>query len=375
MNVRSLAVTLMLAAGCGNAQAPMTAPDMARAATDHPLLWRVMQGSGPVQAAPEVWTVVWQGDEAIGAEVADFLDWMLHSDYWVSSLGEYGIGAGVSKGLVVIPSPPPDAIDDGQLATLATQLVTSGQITRSDNTQVAFLPSPATTVTAGSSAGCDVFLGYHSHGGSASSGVAYSINLRCTGDPGDPLDQITGVLSHETAEAATDPEPRSGFADVSPGQQEVGDLCEFGLDVAVDVPPDATHAAARRYWLQRLYSDKRAADGTIEPCLPIPWDHPYWNVAIDPKIIDVAPGTTAPADARLDVFAYGDVGLIKWIASSSDADVEPPSGEAHAGDTIAITVTPFQSLQAGQSIEVDILSESAKAGSQLWIGYEQARSQ
>jgi hypothetical protein len=254
---------------------------------------------------------------------------------------------------------------------LATQLVSSGQITGNANTQVAFLPSPLTKVTTGGIASCDAFLGYHSNSG----GVAYSINMRCVGDTGEPIDKLTGVISHETAEAATDPAPRSGYVDNSPGGQEVADLCEFGLDVPIDVPPDATHPTARRYWLQRLYSDKRAADGTIEPCLPLPWDHPYWNVALDPPVISGAPGSAAPLDARLDVYAYGDVGLIRWVASSSDADVYPPQGDVHAGDTIALAVTPLATLRVGQTIEIDILAESANAGSQMWIGYVQTRSQ
>jgi hypothetical protein len=139
------------------------------------------------------------------------------------------------------------------------------------------------------------------------------------------------------------------------------------------VPADATHPTKRRYWLQRLYSDARAADGTIEPCLPMAWDHPYWNVALDPAVVAAAPGSSAPIDARLAVFAYGDVGTIRWRASSGGADVQPPSGTAHAGDTIPITITPLDSLSTGQSVEIDVISESAAGGSQLWIGYVQAR--
>jgi hypothetical protein len=115
--------------------------------------------------------------------------------------------------------------------------------------------------------------------------------------------------------------------------------------------------------------------GTIEPCLPLPWDHPYWNVAVDPPVILAAPGSSAAIDARLDVFAYGDVGDIKWVASSSGADVSPSSGTAHAGDTIAISVTPLQALRAGETVEIDVLSEAAKGGSQLWMGYVQGRVQ
>ncbi len=372
MLARALVLTLALIAGCGNGQHMMMAPpDMARAPTYHPPLWQLVKGSGSAQAAPEVWTVVWPGDETLGAATADFVDWMLHSDYWTKSLAEYGVGAGASKGLIVLPTAAPSLLGDAELQQLATMLVASGQVTANANTSVAFLPPTTTKVTAGGSSSCTDFLGYHSHAG-GSNAVAYSITARCTGSPGDPLDQITDTLSHEIAETATDPQPRSGYVDNSPGGQEVADLCEFGLDTPIDVPADATHPA-RRYWVQRLYSTMRAADGTIDPCLPLAWDHPYWNVALDPPVIDGAVGSSASIDARLDVFAFGDVGAIKWIASSSSADVSPPEGQAQPGDTIPSSITPLSTLRAGDVLEIDVLSESAKAGSQLWIGYVQVQ--
>ena len=379
MAPRSLAVAavaLALVAGCTDHQKMMmmAPPDMARGPLDHPPLWRLGHPTKPVQSAAEVWTVVWPGDEAVGAETVDFLDWMLHSDYWKTSLGEYGIGFGVSKGLIVMPTAAPAVLDDATLGKLATSLVTSGQVTKNDNTEVAFIPPATTTVTAGADKSCAVFVGYHSHGTDGPNAVAYSVNMRCHDEPGQPIDVLTRVLSHEVAETVTDPAPRSGYVDVSPGLQEVGDLCQFGQDLPVDVPPDAKHPTARRYWLQRQYSDARAADGTIDPCLPLAWDHPYWNVALDPPVLAVAagPGSTQPIAARLDVFAYGDVGLIKWIASSS-ANVQPAAGMAHAGDTIEVTVSASSALQTGQSVEIDILSESEKAGSQIWFGYVQAQ--
>jgi hypothetical protein len=376
MLARSIVAALTLLAGCSDNKTTtmmMPTPDMARGPMDHPPLWRMMHLTAPVQVAPEVWTVVWQGDDAFGAEVVDFLDAMLKSDYWTSSLAEYGIGAGVSKGLIVLPMPAPAVIGDSQLSTLAAQLVANGQVTANDNTQVAFLPPPQTKVTAGGSTGCVDFLGYHSHGNNSASAVAYSVNLHCSDDGDEKLDDVTDTLSHEAAEAASDPVPRSGIVDDSPQQQEIADLCEFGQELPLDIPADATHPAARRYWVQRFYSDKRAADGTIDPCLPLAWDRPYWNVATDPSVITAAPNVTAPLDARLDVFAYGDVGLIKWSASSSGASVDPPGGEAHAGDTIPITVTLSSGLQSGDFVEIDIISESANGGSQLWFSYVQAR--
>lgn len=374
MLLRTIAVTLALLAGCSDDNHMMMPPppDMARGAMDHPPLWRLSRGNSMPQTAPEIWIVVWPGDELFGAQVVDFVDWMGKSDYW-KVLNEYGVGPAVSKGLIVLPTPAPALIGDAMLQSLSDSLVASGQITpHNANTQVHFLPPTTSKVTSGSSASCDVFLGYHQHTGGAN-GIAYSTTARCFGSPGDDLDQVTDTLSHEAAEAATDPSPAFGIIDISPAHQEVADLCEFGLDMPIDVPPDAMHPAMRRYWVQRLYSDARAADGTLEPCLPIPWDHPYWNVAVDPSVILAAPGSVAPIDARLDVFAYGDVGEIRWLASSGGADVQPSSGIAHAGDTIQITIAPAQALRAGEVVEIDLLSESAKGGSQLWFGYLQGR--
>lgn len=373
---RSLRVAFVaLAVGCSNQPQMMVTPpppDMARGPLDHPPLWRMGTPTAPVQAAPEVWTVVWPGDEAVGAQTVDFLDWMLHSDFWKSAVGEYGVGPGVSKGLIVMPSAAPAVLDDASLAALSTMLVSTGKVTKTDNTEVAFIPPIGTVVTAGSSKSCSVFVGFHSHGSNSADAVAYLVNVRCPGEAGAPFDVLTTTLSHEVAEAATDPAPRSGYVDISPGGQEIGDLC-LGQQLPVDVPPDAKHPTTRRYWVQRQYSDKRAADGKLDPCLPLAWEHPYWNVALDPPVSSVAagPGSTQPIPVRLDAFAYGDVGLIKWFASST-ADVQPTSGEAHAGDTINLTVTSSAALRPGESVEIDVFSESEKAGSQLWFSYIQA---
>jgi hypothetical protein len=369
--VRTLfAVTLALVAGCSGDGNQMPAPpDMSRGPMDHPDLWHIKSNGGDVQAAPEVYTVVWAGSEQIGQQVVEFLDWMLNSDYWKNSLKEYGVGQGVSKGLIVLPGPAPDKITDAQLQTLVGTLVSSGQVTRTDNTQVAFLPPATTLVAALGANGCDVFAGYHDHTKPITSGVAYSVDLQCEGEAGVAIDQLTRVLSHETAEAATDPVPPNGFVADGPVPQEISDLCNFGAGLPVDVPADATHPA-RRYWVQRQYSGQVALLNNQDPCIPLPWNRPYWNVAIDPgTILSAATATKLTVNARLAVFSYGDVGLIKWLASSADGSgtVDPDSGEAHAGDTIPITIT----LGSGQrgTYEFDVEAESEKAGSAAWFSY------
>ena len=370
---RALVIAWLVVAGCGsggNSQMMPPVPDMARGATDHPPLWQITGHGGAPQAAPEVYTVVWPGSEAIGKQVADFVDWMLKSDYWTGSLQEYGVGAGKSMGLIVLPTPPPASISDDELVALARTLASSNQVTLTANTQLAFLPPPTTPVTSVRMGnGCDVYAGYHGQTKVDTTTVAYSINLQCAGEAGEPIDQLTRVISHETGEAATDTTPGNGFIDSSPGFQEIGDLCNFGAGLPVDVPADAQHPA-RRYWLQRQYSGKTAMAGNLDPCIPLPWKRPYWNVALDPPVLHTpVAAQQVTLTARLDVFAYGDVGVIKWFASPSDSatTVTPNHGEAQAGDTIPITVTTTPSQ--AKTIEIDIDSESEKAGAAAWFSY------
>jgi hypothetical protein len=357
--------------GGGGSAAP---PDMARAPTDHPALWPIQNNGGQVQAAPEIYVVVWQGDEQLGADVAEFADWMLKSDYWSKSLAEYNVGAGVGKGVIVLPTPPPATLNGDEIRALAGTLLTNGQVVGGDNTQIAFAPNPATTVTSPEGVGCQDFAGWHRQLTAPAGAAAYSVSLRCAGQQGSPFDQVTWVLSHEAAEAATDPIPGAGWtaARPSPVAYEIADLCNFNSSMSIDVPADATHAA-RRYWVQRLYSNQRAALGNVDPCIPVPWDRPYWNVALDPGVIERTTKDIARVDARLDVFAYGDVGAIKWIAVSADgtAEVIPSHGTAHAGDTIPITIT-LDSSAAGVR-EIDVLSESEKAGAAMWFSYVEVR--
>src|SRR4051812_7455707 len=108
------------AAGCGDSASMMPPPpDMARGPMDHPPLWHIRYGGGPLQAAPEVYVVVWQDAGSLGPRLGDFIDWMLGSDYWTGSLAEYGIGAGKFKGLIVLPMAAPPTITDSDLGDLA----------------------------------------------------------------------------------------------------------------------------------------------------------------------------------------------------------------------------------------------------------------
>src|SRR5581483_3337311 len=72
--------------------APATASSpQPRDPTAHPPLFHLDAHGGPVLAAMELYTVVWKGDDALGAKVDAFHAAMLGSQYWTSRLGEYGV--------------------------------------------------------------------------------------------------------------------------------------------------------------------------------------------------------------------------------------------------------------------------------------------
>lgn len=368
------ALGLITVVGCGDnmMMKPMPPPpDMARGPLDHPPLWQMVNNGGPTQTAPKVYTVVWQGYEAIGRNAADFMDFYLKSDFWKQIASEYGVGPGQGMGMVVIPSPPPPKIDDAGVQAVMKNLVMTGVLPMPDKeTQFALVVPATTTVTTASGNGCVAILGYHGSALIGTQRFAYSVNILCSPSPeGEQFDSLTQTLNHETVEAATDVAPNSGWAAAGPRSYENADLCAFNQGMPLFRPADATHAA-RNYWVQRNYSGVAAKDGTKDPCIPAAFDHPYWNVALDPPQINIAPNSSSvTVQARLDVFAYGDVGEIHWFIGSSDANITavPPSGTAHAGDTIPVSIT-FPSA-AARTYEVDVESASEKAGSEFWFGY------
>lgn len=353
----------VVALGCGNGATMMTGPDMGHGPTDHPPLWQMVKGTGSVQAAPEIYVVVWQGYETKGQELADFADWMVTSEYW-GLLQEYGVGAGRGMGEIVLAEAPPATVSDAGLRARVESLVVSGMLKPNDNTQVHFIIPKETKDIDG---GCSVFLGYHDSVSVSGQAVAYAVNMQCDPLIAGNITDVTATLSHEAAEAATDPRPFSGWLSNGSLGEEVADLCSF-VSLPIDVPADATHPA-RRYYVQRLYSSQLAMQGDKDPCVPLPTpDRPFWGVALDPPEVGGSTVGGATVSARLVVFAYGDVGEIKWFAGATDptVTVEPSEGVAQVGDVIPVVIS--QDPPKRNAYEIDIEAQSAKAGGSMWIG-------
>ncbi len=378
---RTLAVTLVLAAvGChaehhaattdmmSSSVSGPTPPVEPRAATDHPAAWQVHDNGGPIQPAPRVYTVIWPGSEQIGQEVEQFVSWMLTSDYFTTSLAEYGVGAGQSMGLIVLPNAAPATMMDADIQALVKQLVENDQVDPQNdaNTQVAFIIPPTTTVVVSGESTCNQIAGYHESPSTSLPIIAYDVIADCDTSATE-LDGLTKVLSHEIAEAATDPLPNTGFAAEPPKAQEISDLCNFGEDLPIDVPGNPP----QRYWVQRQYSNAAAVAGNREPCVPLPWTRPYWGAALYPRTQTIATSKSPQVvQTWMEPFAYGDVGTILWEVLSADDGiiVDPESGVSQAGDTIPIRVT-IADPSKPHVYELDIESQSATAGASLWFTY------
>jgi len=287
--------------GNGGADMTMTAMDMGPALPDlaglppadhdptqHPAPPRLNAGTGAAVnhnssiKAPEIWTAVWAGDEQIGADVQKFTSWMLTSSYWTTAMSEYGVSAGVAKGVITIPGTKPKSISQTQLDALIDDNIGSapGWPTANANTIISIVTDPGISITAGGQpAGCVQFDGYHSL--STSGSVPYLVNAYCNDAMGQPdWNNLTVTVSHEAAEASSDwnlavnaayyPGTKVKIA----GGGETGDLC---IAMNANIKVDATTT----YQVQRIFSDAAAAAGNKPFCVdPVSPNSPFWGAGL-----------------------------------------------------------------------------------------------
>lgn len=348
-----------------------------RAATDHPDIRKMDYYGGPLLKNIEVVTVVWKGDEALGQAVQDYTDWLVNSDeMWIASLGEYGIGKGTAKGYVVIPEAKPASIDDSQLTAKLKSYISGPygwpQPTQ-DKTLYQVVVPKGTGETMFGGSGCSVYDGYHTEMKLPAYPfyVPYSINLQC---PGQGFGEVQATLSHEAAEAATDPHPGSkpGYvASGAPLGNENGDLCNplvatFKVDRATDAGVETFAYSASRTW-----SNAAATAGDRDPCQPAPASHPYYNTAIEPN--DPTFNTTNNPKGvdymvKIEPFAFGNVGKIKWALDANPptgVTIDPQNGENMPGETVWMKVHVDSTAQPGASAFI-IASQAAIGGINYW---------
>lgn len=242
----------------------------------------------PMIAAPKIVTVTWAGDPNADA-LESFGDKLGTSEYWRSTVGEYGISAATSGAAnhVRVSTPPPATMTRDDVEALIVERAPGGSGWPAyDASTIYVLYVPA-------SIDLQPTDPYHSETEvGANAHVPFVV---ISEKASSAIDTLTAVASHEIAEAATNPRVLSTGADLglvdfdkakylgwslSTGDAELGDLCEGKPESVVRGPADFP------VMLQRLWSNKSAAAGH-DPCVPAP-STPYYNVTpIDLETIDV----------------------------------------------------------------------------------------
>jgi len=301
-----------------------------------PMLSVTNQG-GTALARMEVWTVVWHGDEDLGATVDAFNAAVVASPYFTQNLAEYGVGAGVAKGVIVLGAPP-TAVSDGFFNDLVPKLV--GMPTTlgttfgppNDSTVVTFVIPKSTKEPVGTSYHTETTVTVASAGGGLIWMPYIVLDQISVGNVSD-FDYLTWSQSHELAEAATDPlpdfEPAWFNLDVDI-EGEVADLCNN--------IPDREVLDGTSYVLNRLYSQKLAAARMGDPCLPA-LATPYVNVALSPLTLTVPSGIGQTGTLHLHAFALAPSVAVHWqLYGDPSYTVTPAHGTILPGQDVDATV-------------------------------------
>lgn len=208
------------------------------------------------------------------------------SDYWKSAVSEYGVGPITYVDAKELSETPGTNITDKDVEKFVSDKITSGAFgTPDENTIYTIFYPQATTITqsgggfGGSSKSCSSFGGYHGNAilnvGGVDKNFPFAVIPTCASFGAlTGIDGVTGALSHEWAEAATDPYPTtnngadSTYSGVDDdhfiwnllGGAENGDLCAQR--------PDAFFKPAGfDFTVQSCWSNAAAKLGG-DPCAP-----------------------------------------------------------------------------------------------------------
>ena len=243
---------------------------------------------GPVVESPQLITITYD-DDAQREGDEPYASWIIGSEWLTTVVGEYGVGLGTNQN-VHLPAPAPTALTDDGIQKLVADLILDGGVPppiafdggATDLIYLVYFPLQ-TTITGTPGTSCQSYGGYHSQGEAGKSRFVYAVIPTC-GYTGD-YSQTEITVSHELAEAATDPFPYSNPTYTSSSTRvsdgwigELADLCEW-YAVSED----------NNYVAQRIWSNKAAAAGT-QPCVPS-FGEPYANASPSPGgIIQLAAG-------------------------------------------------------------------------------------
>lgn len=264
-----------------------------------PAMGQLKHNGGSVLKNPVIVTVTWAGDDKAD-QLEAFGDAVGAGQYWKDVTSEYAVSAAISgePHHVRIADPAPASMSDTELATFVNTNVAKAEggwpVPATGNVvYIVYLPKTTTLMLQGKSACAQGVGGYHDSTKVNGVSTAYAIVPRC----GSQFDRVTLAASHELAEAATDPYPRSrpawsGFREEDLAweffqqfQSENGDACEFYRDSDLGAGDSDVGFSVQRQW------SNASAKAGHDPCVPVYKGEKYFNVtplALDDIDVDLS---------------------------------------------------------------------------------------
>ena len=263
--------------------------------SQHAPLPQLVNHGGPLLDKPHVVTVSFAGDPSRNQYRA-FDDAIIVSGWWTKVMTGFGVSAGTGGVYVELPNtlPTTTAFSDDDIRALIKAKIADLTLPAPDNETlyVMYFP-PGVTLTKGNGEGCQVWGGYHAAVGVLPPGdaggfdAAYAVIPHCKfpSDPTQNFIQTTVTVSHEIAEAASDPlvlvdgAPGEPAFDLDSNDAWVPDYYAGGYPENGDMCGDlADYFVEGSYSVQRIWSNA-AALVDDNPCAPSPAGQIYFAAA------------------------------------------------------------------------------------------------
>jgi hypothetical protein len=286
---------------------------------------QVQDYTGPVLMAPRLVPVFFADYDPMQAMTLVDLENKIGTSMFWSALAEYGVGPGMTLPPVMLTEMSPGNIDDSAIATWLSGKLNANDPAwpANDGNTVYILHYPSSNnITLQGQTSCNSFEGYHSNtqldANHMSLDAAYAVIPDCQ----IGLDSLTTTISHELAEAASDPYPMGAPAYAQTdgyhaewmrlgGGGEIGDMC-VGFNSSYTMLPDLPYA------VQRFWGDKasKAGHDFCQPSLPgevffnampVFKDHVTWTWQLTMQSFTVKGVKLAVGQSKtIDVALYSD---------------------------------------------------------------------
>lgn len=318
--------------------------------------------------------------------------------YWHDAVAEYGVGVPTVQPAVHLTATAPKTISDTGIQSWLASEVSAGVGLMAPSANALYIISypSTTTVTLDSSNSCTGFGAYHNSASVGGVQVAYAVIPECTYAPSTTLQTTTDSLSHELAEATTDPVPipfasaswqgtdvaHTFWEVITGGDGELGDMCSF-FSSSFYTPAGFT------YDVQRIWSNTAAKQGH-DPCQPETPNEVYFtSVPLMPDTVPIVWDTqtgymtegaqiAVGASKTIPVQLYSEGPMAAWTVAAYEYSpvANAPkylaftwdSTTGQNGDTLhlTITVSGTDATYGGNAFYIESTSGSL---AHTWLGF------